>query len=144
SARTFAGDGDVLGVGAGGLAGTGISASYDAGTETLTLTGIDTLAHYQQALEHVTFSSISSNPTNSGLNPTRTVEWQVNDGSAANNLSAVQDTTIQLSKLAPQNDFNGDAHSDFLWQTDANQLAIWQLDGFQISAADYTRLGSSQ
>src|SRR5581483_3620862 len=37
--------------------GTSISASYDAGT--LTLSGADTVAHYQQVLRTVTFSSSS-------------------------------------------------------------------------------------
>jgi hypothetical protein len=42
------------------------------------------------------------------------------------------------------NDFNADGFSDFLWQTDGGNLAIWEMNNFQISAADYTRLGSSQ
>src|SRR5262249_46338246 len=50
---TFAGDGDVL---AATTIGTSISASYDAATETLALTGSDTLADYQQVLDSVTFS----------------------------------------------------------------------------------------
>ena len=60
---TFAGDGDVL---AANTAGTSITASYNSTTETLTLTGSDTLAHYQPVLDSVTFSSTSDNPTNFG------------------------------------------------------------------------------
>src|SRR5262249_26062308 len=45
---TFVGDTDVL---AANVSGTAITASYNAATETLTLTGSDTLAHYQQVLE---------------------------------------------------------------------------------------------
>ena len=41
-------------------------------------------------------------------------------------------------------DFDGDGRGDFLWQTDGGSLAIWKMDGFQINAADYIRLGSSQ
>src|SRR5262249_61951258 len=63
----FAGDGDVL---AANVSGTSITSSYNAATETLTLTGSDTLAHYQQVLDSVTFHS-GANPTNSGLNRSR-------------------------------------------------------------------------
>src|SRR5262249_53891793 len=55
---TFAGDGDVLST---STTGTGITASYNSSTETLTLTGSDTLAHYQTVLDKITFSS-GSNP----------------------------------------------------------------------------------
>jgi hypothetical protein len=128
SAGTFAGDGDVLAVGAGGLTGTAISASYNAATETLTLSGVDTLAHYEQALEHVTFESTSINPTNAGLNKTRTVEWQVNDGSAAHNLSAIGTTTINIVN-PPLFDFNGDGRGDFLWQNGDGTPAVWLMNG---------------
>src|SRR5262249_39677568 len=47
---TFAGDGDVL---AATTTGTGISASYNSSTETLTLSGTDTLAHYALVLDSV-------------------------------------------------------------------------------------------
>src|SRR5262249_17281963 len=49
---TFAGDDDVL---AANVAGTSITASYNSTTETLVLSGTDTLAHYQQVLDSVTF-----------------------------------------------------------------------------------------
>ena len=42
----------------------GITGSYDGGTGVLTLTGTDTLAHYQAALRSITFSSARDNPTN--------------------------------------------------------------------------------
>src|SRR5215210_1417893 len=74
----FAGDGDVL---AANVSGTLITASYNAANETLLLSGSDTLAHYQQVLRTVTFSSTSNNPTNAGGDTTRSIEWQVNDGS---------------------------------------------------------------
>ncbi|MSP75358.1 MAG: hypothetical protein EXR12_04405 [Rhodospirillaceae bacterium] len=72
--------GDVLAV---DTAGTGIAASYNAATGVLTLTGSDTKANYQQVLNSVAFSSTSSDPTNSGSNPTRTIDWQASDGPAA-------------------------------------------------------------
>ena len=79
----FANDGDVLSA---TTSGTSITATYNSGSETLTLWGTDTLAHYQSVLDSVTLAS-SNNPTNTGANRTRTVTWQVNDGEAANNLS---------------------------------------------------------
>src|SRR5262249_44085510 len=62
---TFAGDSDVL---AANVAGTSITASYNAASETLTLSGTDTLAHYQSVLDSVTFSA-GENPTNFGSDP---------------------------------------------------------------------------
>jgi hypothetical protein len=89
----FVGDGDQL---AANVAGTSITASYNAATERLTLTGSDTLAHYQQVLDSLVFSS-GSNPTNLGANPTRTVTWTLNDGSPDNNLSTPVPETINIT-----------------------------------------------
>jgi Domain of unknown function (DUF4347)/FG-GAP-like repeat len=108
---TFAGDGDVL---AANVAGTSITASYNAATETLTLTGSDTLADYQQVLDSVTFSS-GNNPSNGNLNRTRTVTWVINDGSASNSLSTAATTTISIGGNV-RNDFDGDNKSDLLLQ----------------------------
>ena len=88
---TFAGDGDVL---AANTTGTAISASYNAANEMLTLTGLDTLADYQTVLDSVTFSSNSADPTDSGNDNSRTVTWDVNDGSFS---STPQNTTITVS-----------------------------------------------
>src|SRR5262249_60804749 len=79
--------------------GTAITASYNPGTETLTLTGSDTLAHYQQVLDSVVFAATNDNPTNFGSNTTRTVTWLLNDGSGSFNLSTTQTTTIGLTAL---------------------------------------------
>ena len=46
----FAGDGDML---AANTSGTSVTASYNSTTETLTLSGSDTLAHYQSVLDTV-------------------------------------------------------------------------------------------
>jgi hypothetical protein len=133
SAGTFTGDGDVL---AANVAGTSITATYNAATETLTLAGTDTLAHYQQVLESVTFSSTSFNADNSGVNHTRTIQWQVNDGSAANNLSAVQTTTLTINALDDNTitDVNGDGRGDVLLQNDNGQPAIWLMNGLTVTS----------
>jgi hypothetical protein len=108
---TFAGDTDVL---AAKVAGTAITVSYNAATETLTLNGSDTLAHYQQVLDSVTFTT-GANPTNFGLDPTRTLTWTVDDGSTSNN-TATATTTISISTSLVKNDFDGDRRSDILLQ----------------------------
>src|SRR6185437_8370512 len=115
---TFPGDGDVLGF---NTAGTAIVASYNAATERLTLTGSDTLAHYQQVLDGVTLTS-GSDPANSGSNPTRTLTWTVNDGAVSNNI-ATATTTISISILV-KNDFNGNHVSDVIFQDTASAPVI--------------------
>lgn len=57
-----------------------ISATYSSGTGLLTLTGIDSLANYQQILRSITYSSSNDDPT---LNSsTRTITWQVTDANS--------------------------------------------------------------
>src|SRR5207237_1423805 len=65
----FFGDGDLLTATKGA---TNITPSYDSASETLTLTGSDTTANYQQVLDTVAFSSSNPNPDNYSVNPTRT------------------------------------------------------------------------
>jgi hypothetical protein len=33
--------------------------------------------------------------------------------------------------------------SDLLWRTDSGALAVWEMNGNQIAAAEYTRSGST-
>ena len=89
SGGTFAGDGDVLGF---DTTGTSIVGLYDSSTETLTLSGSDTLAHYQQVLDSVTFAS-GADPSDGNADPTRTVTWVVNDGTAS---STAVTTTVDI------------------------------------------------
>src|SRR5262249_26331131 len=89
---TFGGDGDVL---AADTSGTAITASYDSASETLTLSGADTVAHYQAVLDSLTFAS-GADPSAGGPAPARVVPWVVEDGSASNPLSSPQSTTIDL------------------------------------------------
>jgi hypothetical protein len=122
-AGAFAAHGDVLSVGAADLAGTNILATYNAASETLTLSGTDTLAHYSQVLEHVTFQT-----SNFDNDRAQTIGWQLNDGAAANNLSDLQTTAISLHR--PQsNDFSGNGHGGILWQNTDGTSAIWTVDG---------------
>src|SRR5271165_1845329 len=89
--------GDVLGA---VTTGTSISASYNTSTGVLSLSGSDTVAHYQTVLDAVTFSSGSANPTNTGADPSRTITWQVNDGALASNTLSSNVSVVALA-VAP-------------------------------------------
>ncbi len=95
SGGKFGGDGDLLTATVGG---TSITASYNAGTEVLTLSGSDTLADYQTVLRSVLFSSSNADPTNSGGNTSRTISWSASDGVAS---STAQTTTVAVSVPPP-------------------------------------------
>src|SRR5207302_5325028 len=77
----------------------GISGSYNAGTGVLTLTGVASVANYQAALRSVKYTNSSANPSTA----TRTVSFQVDDGSAFNNLSntATRDIDVSAVNTAP-------------------------------------------
>jgi glucose/arabinose dehydrogenase len=45
--------------------------------------------------------------------------------------------------IAGTGDFDGDGQADLLWRTDAGVLAIWEMNGTQIKAADYIKIGSA-
>ncbi|MDR3537742.1 MAG: DUF4347 domain-containing protein [Acetobacteraceae bacterium] len=56
------------------VSGTNIAFTFSSSTDTLTLTGNDTVAHYQQVLDSVTFSSTGATAGS------RTIDWTVSDG----------------------------------------------------------------
>jgi len=68
--------GDVL---AATTAGTSITASYNSTTHTLTLSGEDTYAHYEEVMDSVTYQD-GGTDSSSGSHPTRTIDWMVSDG----------------------------------------------------------------
>ncbi|PKU25885.1 Ig-like domain-containing protein [Telmatospirillum siberiense] len=78
----------------------GITGSYNASTGVLTLSGSASLANYQTALESVTFSSSSQNPTNYGADTARTISWTVNDGSL-NSTAVTSSVSITAVDNAP-------------------------------------------
>ncbi len=82
--------GDLLTV---NTSGTSISSSYDATTGTLTLSGADTTAHYQQALDSVQMIAYATydNDPFSG-----TVNWQVTNSDASQNVSPLATTQLSL------------------------------------------------
>src|SRR5262249_58164517 len=93
---TLAGHGVVL---ATHTTGTAITASYDAGTESLILTGSDTLADYQLVLDRVSFTTPSDNPTLFGSDPTRTVTWTVVDDTGTTNATGTATSTIDITAV---------------------------------------------
>jgi hypothetical protein len=133
---TFAGDGDVL---AANTTGTSITASYNSSTETLALSGVDTLAHYQQVLDSVSIAVTGGNPTDSGSNPTRVLSWLVSDGAASNFLSTPRTTTVSVGSFV-SNDFNGDGISDVLWRNASGEVDTWLMNNGQMAGG--TAVGS--
>jgi hypothetical protein len=119
----------------------GIGSSIDTsvpGQITVHLFNSASLADYQTALHQVGFSNTSTVPDTTD----RDVAVTVNDGDGNSNVAHATVHVVNVPNGGT--DFNADGFSDFLWQTDGGNLAIWELHGFQISAADYTRLGASQ
>ncbi|MFK7915470.1 MAG: Ig-like domain-containing protein [Pseudomonadales bacterium] len=72
------------------VTGTSISASYDAATGTLTLSGTDTIANYEQVLRTISYDNTHSTP----YSETRILEFSANDGTAD---SLVATTSIAMN-----------------------------------------------
>jgi autotransporter passenger strand-loop-strand repeat protein len=94
--------GDVL---TANTAGTAITANYDDVDDILLLSGTDTLAHYQQVLRSVAFSTTSQNPAIGGIDQTRTVAWTVNENP---NPSTTTVNIIPSAEILFRNDTSGD------------------------------------
>ena len=73
--------------------------NWNATSETLTLSGTDTLADYQSVLDTVTFNNTSINPTDYGSDPTRTVTWVLNNGGSSNSLSTAVTETVSIAAV---------------------------------------------
>ncbi|WP_083714930.1 beta strand repeat-containing protein [Bradyrhizobium brasilense] len=73
----------------------GITGNYNASTGVLTLSGSATVAQYQAALASVTYFNSSDNPSGAS----RTISYQVDDGSGSNNLSNVATSTVVVTPV---------------------------------------------
>src|SRR5207244_11942660 len=73
----------------------GITGSFNSSTGVLTLSGTTTLANYQTALRAVKYRNSSDNPSTLD----RTIAFQINDGSASNNLSTLASRTITVTAV---------------------------------------------
>jgi serralysin len=80
-----------------GLIGNGVTASWNAATDTLTLTGSATLAVYDTLLSEISFQDTGTD-SSTGSHPLRTVTWTVNDGTA--NLTTTSQIAIERAPVA--------------------------------------------
>ncbi len=126
----------------GTFTGTNITVSYDSGTETLTLSGYDTIADYNTVLSAIGYFTTGDNPTNYGSNTTRTVVWTVSDGSQ--NVPAGQGqnsgtTTITIDAVndAPVNHLPGSNPS-------GNEDSTFAIAGLSVSDVDADPASASQ
>ena len=78
-----------------------MTASYNATTGVLTISGVATVATYQSLLQSVTYNDTSTNPSNA----VRTVTFTANDGALTNNISspirATRLITVTPISIAP-------------------------------------------
>ena len=81
--------------------------SYDGNTHELSLSGTATPADYQAVLRTVSFSNIGVDVANS----TRTIEFQVDDGSAENHASQVATASITVGAVNTAPDTNAGSGS---------------------------------
>ena len=80
----------VNGITSGSL-GAGITASWNATTDTLTLSGTASIATYDTLLSEITFRDTGTD-TSTGSHPVRTVTWTINDGTNSYNTTSTIDT----------------------------------------------------
>ncbi|WP_182869937.1 DUF4347 domain-containing protein [Rhodopirellula sp. JC639] len=106
--------------------GTGISATYFAGT--LTLSGLDTVSNYEQVLRTVRYDNVSLLP-----NPvTRVIQFVANDGVSNSNVATAR-VTISSVNNAPSLDLDADNSSG---QGGANYGATFVEGGGAVLIAD--------
>jgi hypothetical protein len=129
---------DALSI-AGALPG-GIDSSIDTsvpGQITVSLVNSASIADYQTAIGQIRFSNSSIVPDTTD----RDITVTVNDNDSTSN---VAHATVHVVDVPTRGtDFNADGKADIFWQVDSGQLALWEMNGFQISFADYLRLGAS-
>src|SRR5262249_42055285 len=115
---------------AGHFTGTNISSSYNSNTGVLTLTGGDTLAHYQTVLNAIQFTSTSDNPTNYGAaaNTSRTITFTVRDG-LLSSPAQTSTVTVVATDDPPVNHLPGTAPS-------GNEDTTFSITGLSITDVD--------
>src|SRR6185369_8096772 len=132
----FAGSGDKLSA---TVTGTNITASFLDGV--LSLTGTDTIAHYQQVLRSVTFSS-GDDPDNGGASGARQISLAVDDGGPGG-ISAAAVITVNVAAI---NDAPSGAgrlltiHEDGTFVFSAADFGFGDADGNSLAAVKITTL----
>ena len=119
-------------------AGTSITASYDSGTGVLSLTGSDTVAHYQQVLRTVTYNNTSQDPNTTA----RTITFVANDGTDPSNVGTTTVTMVADNDPAvldlDANDSSGAGGADFAttFTEDLGPVAIADVDATLLDVDD--------
>ena len=83
-----------------GSLGNGVTASWNATTDTLTLSGTASIAVYDTLLSEITFQDTGADAS-SGSHPVRTVTWTINDGT--NSYNATSTIDIDRAPVAANN-----------------------------------------
>jgi hypothetical protein len=99
--------------------GTAITATYVE--PVLTLTGVDTLAHYQQVLRTVTYNNTSQNPNTTA----RLIEFVVNDGTVD---SAVATSTVTVRAVNSAPSFTKGADQTVLEDAGPQTVNGWAMN----------------
>ncbi|EDX78238.1 FG-GAP repeat domain protein [Coleofasciculus chthonoplastes PCC 7420] len=110
--------------------GTNISASYNPSNGTLTLSGEDTVANYQQVLRTLTYNNTASTPDLTE----RIIEFLVSDELGKINNTTVAKTILTFLNLAPNSSFNlsqMDGSNGFV----LNGIDEFDQSGFSVSSA---------
>ena len=116
-----------------GSVGNGVTASWNASTGTLTLTGSASIAVYDTLLSEISYQDTGTD-TSSGSHPVRTVTWTVNDGT--NTFTATSQIAIDRVPVAT-NDVATDVVGSTLTVTSASGVLSndSDLDGDQLTVA---------
>jgi len=114
--------------------GTNITVSYDDGTDKLTLSGYDTIAHYNTVMSAINYFATGDNPTNYGSNGTRTLTWTVSDGSLNIPAGQGQNTTTSTITIDAVND--SPVNHLPVSSPGGNEDTTFAITGISISDAD--------
>jgi len=124
----------------------GITGSYNSGTGILSLTGTATKAQYQTALQSITFSSSSEDPTVNATATSRTIHWTVTDANfngvgAATSLDTTSSLTVIPAPDKPVMSAGGTlAYTENALATviDATVSVVSDADDTQMASATVT------
>jgi VCBS repeat-containing protein len=116
-----------------GSVGNGVTASWNASTGILTLTGSASIPIYETLLSEVSYQDTGSD-TSSGSHPVRTVTWTVNDGT--NSFSATSQIAVDRAPVAGSNVATDAAGSTITTTAVSGVLSnASDLDGDQLTIA---------
>ena len=108
--------------------GTSISASYNSSNGVLSLSGTDTVDHYQQVLRTVTYNNTSEDPDTTE----RTITFVANDGTVDSNIGTTTLTMVAQND-APILDLDSDNSSG---ETGADYATTFIEDDGPVAVAD--------